>query len=170
MKKRLIIVGIILNIFIMTFISASITSVSCPSSFNIVSGSTTDEQFTIIGTGGSVSYGIECDKGSQIIQPSPPKSLSTGQLIITGTFGLTTSNEIETATCTFSANDLNNPNNEKSCVFAYSSTKDIGSSQNNPQDSYQPNSSNEGVSNTLIIGIAIIIAAIILAIVLKKKK
>ena len=171
MKTEMIILGLMLSlVFTMSFISASITSVSCPESFNLISGSTVDKQFTIIGTGGSVVHSINCDKGSQELQPSPPLSLSEGKLIITGRFGLTTAKDVETATCTFSANDINNPNNEKSCVFAYSSTKDTGNVINNQQTTN--NKSAESQDNTLLIiaGIVIIVLIVIIVIILKKKR
>lgn len=108
------------------FISTGKPSVTCPNNFDIISGETEDVQITLENIGedsGSFSYGINCNKGSSVISPTPPQSISRGNSrIITATMGLTVEEGIETSTCTFTATELNTFEQD-SCGFSFTSTK-----------------------------------------------
>lgn len=108
------------------FISTGKPSVDCPNNFDIISGETRDVQIILDNIGqdsGSFSYGINCNKGSSTISPTPPVSISSqGSRIITARMGLTVEEGTETSTCTFTATELNTFEQD-SCSFSFTSTK-----------------------------------------------
>ena len=108
------------------FITSGKPKITCPEKFDIISGSTSNQIFRIQNIGehsGAFSYSLDCNKGSQVLQPSPPQSLNKGDIILVNLVaGLTVQEGTDTATCTFTAKDMNSLESD-SCSFDYSSTK-----------------------------------------------
>lgn len=106
------------------FISKGKPSVQCPStSISFNSGEQKQAVFNVknIGLGsGSFTYDLNCDKGYQILQPSPPRNIAAASsLAVTGTLSMTVAEGTETADCKFTATELNTLE-QASCSYSYS--------------------------------------------------
>lgn len=105
------------------FISSGEPDVTCPIvSETLVSGQTKDVTASIKNIGsdsGSFTYSVDCNKGSQYLQPSPPQQINSGNTLNVGVrLGLTVEGGIDTASCTFTAQDINSLESD-SCTFTY---------------------------------------------------
>ena len=108
------------------FISVGKPRVNCPNNFDIISGESRDVKVNLANIGadsGSFSYGLSCTKGSSILSPTPPESISSGQSrSINARIGLTVEEGTETSSCTFTATELNTFEKD-TCSFSFTSTK-----------------------------------------------
>lgn len=109
------------------FVTTGKPEVTCPANVNdLISGQTKFAEFGIKNIGqsnGAFQYTLICDKGSQVLSPAPPQSISTGNsLNVRATLGLTVPEQGSlSSNCVFTAKESNTLETD-SCVFSYTST------------------------------------------------
>lgn len=112
------------------FMSSGQPDVSCPTNIpNLISGQTQDVNILLknVGSGtGSFTYSLVCNKGSQVVSPSPPQNvLPSSTITLKAKLGFTVASGTDTSSCTFTATDTNSqygtPKSD-SCTFSYSAT------------------------------------------------